>query len=361
MARSRVHCEILPPFVLARLVLEGPPDVRAGALRTLQISAAIQARRALVASLIRAGVSPGEIGAAEPGPPETITVYDLAGGGDADLPGTRARGTGDPPASDPAVNGAYDGADATYRLYRETYDRNSIDGIGMEMVSSVHYGHDYDNAFWNGTQMVYGDGSGQVFRVGALTASLDVIGHELTHGVTQYTAALEYRGQPGALNESWSDVFGSLVRQRHLDQTADRADWLIGPGTLGTALHGVALRSMKAPGTAFDGDPQPATMSGYKRLPEDDDPSHDNGGVHINSGIPNHAFYLAATAIGGRAWEGAGRVWYRALTSGLRPTSTFRDAADATVAAAGELFGAGGREAKAVQDAWRQVEVLPAA
>src|SRR5207302_1639496 len=134
-----------------------------------------------------------------------------------------------------------------------------------------------------------------VFVRGGLTKDVDVIAHELTHGVTQLTAALEYSKQPGALNESISDVFGSLVKQHHLKQTADHADWLIGAGILGSALHGQALRSMKAPGTANDLDRQAGSMSGYADLPDDNDPAHDNGGVHINSGIPNRAFYLAAT------------------------------------------------------------------
>jgi hypothetical protein len=142
----------------------------------------------------------------------------------------------------------------------------------------VHYGVDFDNAFWNGAQMVYGDGSGRVFVKGALAQSIDVVGHELTHGVTSFTANLAYSKQSGALNESFSDVFGSLVKQRHLNQTADQADWLIGAGTLVPAL-GKALRSMSAPGTAYDGDRQPDHMDGYVDLPDDNDPRNDNGGV----------------------------------------------------------------------------------
>ena len=158
------------------------------------------------------------------------------GGNESDLPGVIARGEGDPTVADPAVNEAYDGAGATYDLYSAAFSRDSIDGLGMELISSVHFDEGFNNAFWNGAQMVYGDGDGRLFT--GFTKSIDVIGHELTHGVTQHTAGLAYEGQSGALNESFSDVFGSLVKQRSLNQTADRADWLIGEGILGPALPG---------------------------------------------------------------------------------------------------------------------------
>lgn len=258
---------------------------------------------------------------------------------------------------DEAVNQAHEGTAKTYDFYREVYGRDSIDARGMELISSVHYGVAFDNAFWNGAQMVYGDGSGRIFQEGAFTRALDVIAHELTHGITEFTAGLEYSTQPGALNESFSDVFGSLVKQCSLGQTADEADWLIGEGALVPTL-GQALRSLKEPGTAYSGDRQPGHMRDYLDLPDDNDPSNDNGGVHINSGIPNHAFYLAATAIGGNAWEKAGRIWYATLTDRLGPSSRFEEAAQATVAVAGELFDSGGPEQQAVEAAWQQVGLL---
>ena len=203
--------------------------------------------------------------------------------------------------------------------------------------------------------MVYGDGSGHLFQVGALTKAVDVIGHELTHAVTQFTAGLEYSSQPGALNESFSDVFGSLVKQRKLGQTAEEADWLIGEGTLVPEI-GRALRSMKEPGTAWSGDRQPADMAHYVDLPDDGDPRNDNGGVHINSGIPNRAFCLAATTIGGPAWEAAGKIWFQTLTGGhLEPTADFAAAAAATQSVAAELYGSEGAEHEAVANAWREV------
>jgi Zn-dependent metalloprotease len=208
--------------------------------------------------------------------------------------------------------------------------------------------------------MIYGDGDGQSFQ--RFTKCLDVIGHELTHGITQYEAALAYHGQSGALNESFSDVFGSLVKQWKKKQTATQADWLIGAGLLGKGANGVALRSLKAPGTAYDDplfggkDPQPDHMKHYVKL--SDTRAGDNGGVHINSGIPNHAFYLLAKELGGRAWERAGRIWYDALCNRIRSDSTFKTAAKATIASAASLYGSTSTEARAVKAAWKEVGVL---
>ena len=226
----------------------------------------------------------------------------------------------------------------------------------MPLKATVHYGQDYDNAYWSGSQMVFGDGDGELFN--RFTISIDVTGHELTHGVTQHEAGLIYWGQAGALNESISDVFGSLVKQRVNKQKADEADWLIGEGLLAPGVNGEALRSMKAPGTAYDDpvlgkDPQPAHMRDYVHT------ISDNGGVHINSGIPNHAFYLAATRIGGYAWEEAGLIWYETLRSpSLRRGAQFQAFAGLTVVTAQSLFGVGSEEDEAVSGAWGEVGIL---
>jgi Zn-dependent metalloprotease len=202
--------------------------------------------------------------------------------------------------------------------------------------------------------MVYGDGDGEIFQ--RFTKSIDVIGHELTHGVTQYEAALEYEGQAGALNESLSDVFGSMIKQHSLKQKADKADWLIGAGLFTRKVNGAALRSMKEPGTAYNDptigkDPQPGHMKDFVNT------TSDNGGVHINSGIPNRAFYLAAIELGGYAWEKAGKIWYIALTERLRERSTFQNAANITVEVAGTLYGKSSVEQNAVKKAWDQVGI----
>jgi len=353
-----MSCFIAPPDLLAYVIAEGEPEEREAALRTIAASAALRVKRQLVGSLMRTlDIDVSSLGLVPSTPTSQRTVYDSEHGGRTSLPGKLVRAEGDPPSPDVAVNEAYDGAGSTFEFYRDVYERNSIDDKGLELVSSVHYGTRYENAFWDGAQMVYGDGGGQLFNPGALTHALDVIGHELTHGVTQYTAGLEYSKQPGALNESFSDVFGVLVKQFAGRQEADEDErkWLIGAGSL-MPKWGRALRSMKEPGTAWQGDQQPGHMDQYVDLPDDNDPNNDNGGVHINSGIPNRAFYLAATTLGGYAWEKAGRVWYVTLTQRLSPDSEFEAAATATVEVARDLFG--DEVERAVTDAWTGVGVL---
>jgi len=272
------------------------------------------------------------------------------------LPGVRVRGEDDPATGDAAADEAFDGLGSTFDFLWDAWGRNSLDGAGGALLATVHYGEDYDNAFWNGERMVFGDGDGEVF-VG-FTGSLSVIAHELTHGVTEFEGGLVYQGQSGALNESLSDVFGALTEQHLLGQTAETASWLIGEGIFTDAVQGEALRSLKAPGTAYDDDvlgrdPQPAHMDDYVVT------SDDNGGVHINSGIPNHAFYLAAQQLGGNAWERAGLIWYRTLTSGtVSPTADFRAFAQATVTAAEAEYGEESEEVDAVRTGWTGVGVL---
>jgi Zn-dependent metalloprotease len=333
-------CGILPPRILTSIVENGTPPQRRRALATLAVSERLRGRREILARFL----------VSTPAGQKRRAVYDAERR--TRLPGALVRAEGDPESADVAVNEAYDGAGATDDLYRHEFGRDSIDGRGMRIDSTVHYGVQYDNAFWDGSQMVYGDGDGELFE--RFTKSIDVIGHELTHGVTDSEAALEYHDQPGALNESFSDVFGSLVKQRERRQSAAQADWIIGEGLFTPRVRGVGLRSLQSPGSAYadpviGNDPQPAHMSGYDASPED------SGSVHVNSGIPNHAFFLSAVAIGGFAWEKAGRIWYVTLTERLRRSSGFAAAARATETVAGEIFGAGGAEQKAVRDAWRQV------
>lgn len=347
--RHSILC-IMPPHVLRRIAERGSPAQRNAALKALALDSTMRSQR--MTFQLMAAAAPAPVMAATGATPKLNRAIHTADNTE-NLPGTLVRAEGQPPSADQSVNEAYDGLGQTFDFYLKAYQRNSIDGRGLHLIASVHYDELYNNAFWNGHQMVFGDGDGETFN--RFTASIDVIGHELTHGVTQYTAKLEYHDQPGALNESFSDVFGSLVKQRLLGQTAVTADWLIGEGTLVPSL-GAALRSLKAPGTAWRGDTQPATMAGYKHLPDDGNPANDNGGVHLNSGIPNHAFYLAATAIGGNAWEQAGLIWYRTLTERLQPASDFAAAAQATVAVAAEQFGAGPVQ-NAVAAAWRAVGV----
>ena len=346
------RCFIVPPQLLERVARSGTPGERGSALDTLAIDHSVRTARVQNALL---GAAPQRrlVGAhCGHGVPHR-TVFDAGHLTDVHA-ATILRDEGDGPVADRSANEAYDGLGDTHRFYWEVLARDSIDDAALPLLGEVHFGVDYDNAFWDGERMMFGDGDGLLFT--GFTSAVDVIGHELTHGVTERTLNLLYTGQPGALNESISDVFGSLVRQYRLGQTADQADWLIGAGILGPALPGEALRSMRAPGTAFEGDEQPATMRDYVST------TADNGGVHINSGIPNHAFYLAATAIGGYAWERAGRIWYRVLATRAVPSGArFHTFAQATVGAASALFGPASLEVKAVAEAWAEVGVLRSA
>ena len=350
-----VFC-IIPPHMLREIVLNGSPKQRELALSTITSSEQIRGQRGAMTKNILSLIKPVATGI-KTGIKNRI-VYDAKNG--SQLPGTTVRQEGDQPVSDVAVNEAYDGSGVTYDLYLEAYGRNSIDNQGMRLDSTVHYQKGYDNAFWNGSQMVYGDGDEDQPEANRLfnrfTASVDVIGHELTHGVTQFEAGLVYWDQPGALNESFSDVFGSLVKQYQRQETAGQANWIIGEGLFTSNVNGVGIRSMKAPGTAYDDpvlgkDPQPAHMDNYVKTIED------NGGVHINSGIPNHAFYVIATELGGFAWEKAGQIWYKALTEKLTERSTFQNAADLTFEAAGDLYGSGSLEQNAVKTGWAEVGI----
>lgn len=257
---------------------------------------------------------------------------------------------------DPIAQAAHDGAGVVYDYYFNTFQRNSIDGQGMPLVSTVNFGsdpQDAENAAWVGeyAQMIYGDG-GRIFR--PLPYGLDVVGHEFTHGVIDSSAQLIYEVQSGALNESYADVFGAMI---------DRDDWLIGEDVIKSPPFPTPyLRSLEDPTAGGIYDPrdplagigQPATMAEYANLPNSR--RADNGGVHINSGIPNHAHYLLAQAIGREATE---QIAYRALTQYLTPAADFVDAANASVRAAQDLFPQGG-EAEAVQQAFAQVGITSA-
>lgn len=336
---------ILSPGTLRRLAQNSDRNVRAAALESLAIDTRFRIARAESASATRRSpqrVTFGRIG----GQPQR-TIYD-ARHKDAQTLGHVVRTEGQNPVQDSAVNQAYDGLGATYQFYWDIFHRDSIDGAGEPLLGIVHYGVNYDNAFYDGNgHMFFGDGDGNILT--ETTAGLDVIGHELTHGVTQHEAGLVYSGQAGALNESISDVFGIMIKQRALGQNVTQSDWLIGEDIVGPLLK-PALRSMQAPGTAHNGDDQPSDMNGY--VP--------GGDVHTNSGIPNHAFYLAATNLGGNSWDAAGPIWYAALCDPqLRPNASFQSFATTCVNQADRIYGAASNEAKTVKLAWQTVKVLP--
>jgi Zn-dependent metalloprotease len=350
--RHPIFC-IIPPNVLENVAQNGNAQQRAEAINTLAVSQTIRAIRASAPPPRRRSRSPQprDLGS---GPEKQRSIFDAHG--ETNLPGTLIRAEGAPSNGDVSADEAYDGLGATWDFFFDVFERNSINDEGMPLMGVVHFGQKFDNAFWDSKEMVFGDGN----LFARFTSSLDVIGHELTHGVVEDETGLLYFMQSGALNESLSDVFGVMVKQKLRKLKVDKSDWLIGKELFdGTNLQGDALRSMKAPGTAFDDpllgkDPQPGHMRDFVRT------FKDNGGVHINSGIPNRAFYLAATALGGYAWEKAGRIWYTTmLDSQIRPNTGFIRFAKRSVVNAGTLYGIGSTEQQAVIDAWKQVGITP--
>jgi Zn-dependent metalloprotease len=335
---------IVPPGLLNRLAEKGSDEVRQAALKTLALDTRFRMARAEAAGR-RGGRLAQPVTFARVGGKPQRTIYDQ-GHGEDQVPGKVARTERQRKARDEAVNQAYDGLGATYDYYWTQYQRDSIDGQGMPLLGLVHFGNDYGNAFWdNAGHMFFGDGDGRFLT--QTTAGIDVIGHELTHGVTQHEANLVYSGQSGALNESVSDVFGIQVKQQALSQTVEQADWLIGADIVGPELK-PALRSMKEPGTANPHDDQPADMDGYV----------DGGDVHTNSGIPNRAFYVTATALGGHSWDAAGPIWYAALCDPrLSSTATFSGFAKLTLLHAEQTYGASGPHVDAVRAGWEAVKV----
>ena len=347
---------IVPPHMLDQIAENGTTEQKILAEKTREMTQLMQGQRIAVAR--------GEVPSPKTAEPAVAAakkrlVYTAANG--STLPGTLVRQEGDPPCNDAAVDEAFDGAGFTYDLFWNSYQRSSIDNNGMDLISTVHFQRSYDNAFWNGNQMVYGDGDEDMPEAQRIfnrfTIALDVIGHELTHGVTQHEANLVYYNQSGALNESVSDVFGSLVKQNRRGQNARAADWIIGEGLFTSNINGVGIRSMKAPGTAYDDplvgkDPQPGHMRDYVNT------TQDNGGVHINSGIPNHAFYIAAYELNGFAWEKAGAIWYATLTDNrLTSSANFQAFANLTFQIAGEKFGVNSLEQQAVRKGWAEVGI----
>ena len=242
--RHPIQC-IIPPYMLERLARSANARVRDQAIAGLSQSAAVRAVRAFAQN------APGMMAVPSPAATKNRLVYDARR--KDRLPGKLVRSEGGKKSADPAVNEAYDYSGDTYDFYHDVFGRNSLDDGGMTLISSVHVGESdgsgksqpMDNAFWDGSQMAYGDGDGQIFQ--RFTRSLDVVAHELTHGVQSFTSNLEYRGQSGALNEHFSDVFGVLVRQWRRGETAEKASWLIGREVLCRPPRGVAFATWKTP------------------------------------------------------------------------------------------------------------------
>lgn len=299
--------DFIPSYIMGGLAREGIDEARL----TIQQSRLCRRRRSerMVEMEIFSGVVKEKKAIRQ--------VYDSQNTYNSRVKLVREEGTS--PSSDETVNNAYEYVGQVFGYFHDVMGRNSIDNQGMDLVINVHFGEKYQNAFWDGDEIVLGDGDGKIFS--NFSKSLDVLAHELAHGITQFSANFKYSGQSGALHEHFSDVFGSAITQHAAGQNANNADWLIGNEIMGPELYGESLRSMSEPGTAYDNsllgkDLQPSHMDNYYKG------SGDNFGVHINSGILNKAFYLASTEV---STEKAARIWYNSLQK-LWPNANFNDA-----------------------------------
>jgi Zn-dependent metalloprotease len=338
-------CSFLPPYIVSRLNESDDRTLRKIAFDTVQVDSTIRTRRE---------INPGRIQgrAPMPGVGYRRKVFDMQEAM-TPLPGTLRREEKDGPTGHPEVDQAFENAGLTYDFYKNVFGRESVDGAGFPLISSINFGIKVANAFWEGTQMIYGAGDGQFFL--SFTRSLSIAVHEMSHGVISYSSNLAYSDESGALNESFCDVMGAVACQWHAKQNVDQADWTIGREVLGPAMGNiVGVRTFGAD-KAFENhayfgtDPQPKHMRDYVRTADD------HGGVHTNSGIPNHAFYLAAHALGGNSWEQTARIWYEAFTKQLNPNATFVNAATTTSVVARTLFDVS--TAEKISEAWRTVGV----
>ena len=345
-------CSFVPPHILDALAARDAEESREQgpsqrtAIVTRQLVAERQRNR-LSTSTLAAAVAGRAVG----GKPDR-EIYDDQNTTNFDVLLVRSEGSS--PAAAQNVNQAYDHAGAARDFLADVFGRNGADNAGMTVNVNVNFDVNFNNAFWDGVRLTMGNGDGVIFV--DFSASPDVMGHELGHGVVQFTANLDYFSQSGALNESFADVLGSLTEQRLRGEDFDSANWLIGDEIMAPGLYGEALRSMAHPGTAYNNsilgkDPQPGHMDDYYAGPAD------NQGVHINSGIPNRAFYLTASELG---TEAAGQIWYAGLQN-LWPTAVFTDAA-AVLAAQARILARDNKvprqAAQVVRSAWRAVGVV---
>jgi Zn-dependent metalloprotease len=344
---SCTGCGFLPPYVIRHLAESDDPAVRRIAFATTEATAVGRTMR-MVSPALLLGRS------TSPGLGRRRTVYDMQSRY-SPMPGELRRKEGQHATGQSEVDEAYENAGTTHAFYKNILKRESLDGMGFALNSSVNYGVEVVNAFWDGERMVYGAGDGKLFL--PFTRSLGIAAHEMSHGVLSFTSNLEYQGQPGALNESFCDVMGISVEQHASQKSAADGNWFMGGDVVGPALKGLrGFRSFSDEPAYVNHpllgtDPQPKHMNGFVNT------SEDNGGVHMNSGIPNHAFYLAARALGGNVWDRATKIWYDAFTDVLNKRATFRQAAQATQASARRLYG--DAAATTIADAWRAVGIDP--
>ena len=337
-------CSIIPRDVLEKLAAdpELSADIRSACDATAKVSSQIRKVRDEAVALTSLTTALGAV-PAELAPAPQVTVYDCKHG--QTLPGTPVPNPGS--SSDATAKRTFKETTLVADFYKKIFNRNSIDNAGMTLMSSIHYGNKYNNAMWNGSQMIYGDGDNQIFV--DFTKGNDVIGHELTHGVTQHTLQLVYSGDAGGLNESLSDCFGSMFRQWQANQDVNHADWLIGHDIMGPSAIAkgfTCLRDMGNPAAAHCLAAQPTK---YSQITPGMDP-------HYSSGPPNLAFCLACKKVGGHSWEKVGQIWYRAMTTlGPKPNLKMKPFADDTRKLAKSMYPADPAVFTGVDYGWKQV------
>jgi Zn-dependent metalloprotease len=349
-ARYRCVCFAVPKKLLEHLADQSGGDDRRALIDHVRHSSQLGGRRAAAS--------------AKPhGPPVRGAkllhrqVFDARGS--TVLPGALLRDEDDPPTRDSAANDAYEHVGIALQFFATVLKRDSVDGKGLRIDASVHYGFGFPNAMWTGLQLVVGDGDGTNVR--NLAGSLGIIAHEFSHGVSQHLVKgglgvvqlpnqpPTLKGEAGALNESFSDVCASMIKQWHAGQDAADADWLLGEDILAPKA-GKAIRSLKDPGNTKVTWSQDDQIRDFRRYR----PTMD---AHTASGIANYAFYLAATRLGGKSWDPLGPIWLKAYDK-LRARATFLDAAHSTVDVAAALHGKGSLPHEAVKAAWKKVNVL---
>ena len=375
-AAPQPWCSIVPDYLMRRLASADEPTVVAAAERSLRADVAMRARREQQDRII--GRLPGIVpqglrdrardastpprAQQVPTSPDTEpptarrSLYDAEHR--TSLPGRLVRSEGEPATEDISVTEAYDGLGATWGLLIESYGRDSLDGAGLPLTATVHYDKDYDNAFWDGTQMTYGDGASNLHPL----TELDVAGHEMSHGVTENTAGLIYSGESGGLNEATSDIFGTAV-EWYAGNAVDTPDYLIGE-MINLNGNGTPLRYMDRP--SKDGKSADCWSSTVGSL-----------NVHYSSGPLNHWYYLASEGSGAKTINGvsynsptcnastvtgighlkAERVWYRALSVCLTSSSNYAAAREASIRAAKDLYGVGSAECSSVAAAFSAINV----
>lgn len=354
-ARYRCVCFALPKKLMQHLA-----DCAEGEHRELlqaQVHHCTKLRGSRHASAQAVAKSSAKTARAPTAKPLQRSVFTA--GGQTFLPGKLLRDEDDPPTHDALADQGYDNIGVALRFFKTVFGRDSIDGRGMRVDASVHYGYQFANAMWTGEQMIIGDGDGRSVR--DLAGSLGIIAHEFAHGISQHLvkgglgvvqvsgAPPTLKGEAGALNESFSDVMASMIKQWHAGQDVHAADWLLGEDILAPHV-GRAIRSLKDPGNTKHTWKQDDQIKDYRRFKSTQE-------AHTASGVANHAFYQAATQLGGHSWETLGAVWYKGFDK-LRARATFLDAAHATVSVAATLHGAGSATHKAVKAGWKKVNVL---